>query len=91
MLDRLKREPALISGLVAAAIALVTAFGLELSNEQVGVTMAVTAAVLAIVTRQSVTPNIAVAAKSEPPAAQPVAGPAAEGINDPVDVLSDVC
>lgn len=49
-----RREPALILGAVQAIIALVVAFGVELSNEQTGALLAVTAAVLAVVTRQSV-------------------------------------
>ena len=51
-----KREPALILGLVGAVIALVIAFGLELSSEQVGGIMAGTSALLAVVTRSQVTP-----------------------------------
>lgn len=58
----LKREPALISGVVAAVIALAVAFGFDLSGEKIGAIMAVVAAVLAIVTRASVTPNVSVAA-----------------------------
>lgn len=49
-----KREPALIIGLVQAIIALAVAFGFELSSEQVGAVLALTAAGLAVVTRQSV-------------------------------------
>lgn len=56
----LKREPALFSGLVAATIALVTAFGLELTAEQVGAIMALTTAVLSVIVRQNVTPYPAV-------------------------------
>jgi len=49
-----KREPALIIGAAQAIIALAVAFGFELSNEQTGALLAVTAAVLAVCTRQSV-------------------------------------
>ncbi len=56
MLNILKREPALASGFVAAVIALVVAFGLDLSSEQIGSIMAVVAAALAVVTRANVTP-----------------------------------
>lgn len=52
----MNREPAFIIGLIEAVIALVTAFGLDLSVEQVGGIMAVTTAVLSILTRQLVTP-----------------------------------
>ena len=57
MLDRVRREPALVSGLVAAVIALVVSFGLELSPEQIGSIMAVVAALLAFVVRSQVTPT----------------------------------
>lgn len=50
------REPALLLGLVQAALALLLAFGLDLSPEQQGTILALTAAVLAVVTRQQVTP-----------------------------------
>lgn len=49
-----KREPALIIGMVQAIIALAIAFGFDLSSEQVGAVLALTAAGLAVVTRQSV-------------------------------------
>lgn len=51
------REPALILGLVQSVLALVLAFGVELSEEQVGAILAVTAALLAVVTRSRVTPT----------------------------------
>jgi hypothetical protein len=57
MLARIKREPALAVGLVQTVLGLVLAFGVDLSNEQVGAIMAVTAAVLALVTRSQVTPT----------------------------------
>ena len=60
MIDRLKREPALVLGLVGALIALGAAFGLDLSKEQTGAITATVVAVLAVVTRQSVTPNATV-------------------------------
>lgn len=50
------REPVLVQGVVQTVLALVLAFGVDLSNEQVGAILAVTAAVLALVTRQTVTP-----------------------------------
>lgn len=56
MLDRIRREPALISGAVAALIALLTAFGLQLSAEQVGAILAVVTSVLALVVRTQVVP-----------------------------------
>jgi hypothetical protein len=52
----MKREPALILGAVQAVLALVVSFGLDLTTEQVGAILAVTAAILAVVTRQRVSP-----------------------------------
>lgn len=57
IVDRIKKEPALVSGLVAAVIALGVSFGLDLSEEQIGAIMAVTAAVLALVVRSQVSPK----------------------------------
>lgn len=51
------REPALILGAIQAALALSLAFGAKLSTEQVGAIMAASAAVMAVITRQLVTPN----------------------------------
>ena len=88
MLDRIRREPALVTGLVSAVIALGAAFGLDLSGEQTGAIMAVTAAVLAVVTRQSVTPNADVQAVTDDSSPTGVAaGPAAEApTGEPVQV-----
>ena len=49
-----KREPALFYGLVNAVIALVVSFGLELKADQIGALLAVTSALLALVTRRQV-------------------------------------
>lgn len=56
MLERIKAEPVLVTGLVRALILCVTAFGLSLSPEQVAGIMLVVEAGLAFVTRASVTP-----------------------------------
>jgi hypothetical protein len=64
----IKNEPALIVGLVQAVIALVLAFGVSLSEEQVGSILAITSVILAIVTRMLVTPNDKVPTPVEPPA-----------------------
>ena len=50
------REPAAVLGTVQALIALVVAFGFELSAGQVGAIVAASAAVLTLVTRSQVTP-----------------------------------
>lgn len=57
MNERIRREPALVVGLVQAILALVVAFGLDLSGEQTAAILAVTAAVLAFVVRSQVTPT----------------------------------
>jgi hypothetical protein len=67
-----KSEPAAIAGAVQAALGLLLAFGVRLSTEQVGAVMAVVAAVLALVVRQSVTPVAsAPQAGGQPPPAAP--------------------
>jgi hypothetical protein len=53
----MRTEPALILGALQSAIALAVSFGLSLTPEQIGAILALSAAVLAIVTRQLVTPN----------------------------------
>lgn len=52
----IRREPALAAGLVQAVLALLVTFGVDLSQEQVGAILAVTAAVLALVVRAQVSP-----------------------------------
>lgn len=52
-----KREPALFYGLVNSVLALVLAFGVELSVEQTGAILAATSALLAVITRSKVTPT----------------------------------
>ena len=52
----MKTEPALIIAAVQAIIALAVSFGLHLSPEQIGAIMAVTAAILGLITRSFVTP-----------------------------------
>jgi hypothetical protein len=87
--EKIKREPALLLGLLAAGFALAASFGLELSKEQTGSITAVVVAILALVTRQNVTPNVSVAAKEGPPPADAlVAGPAADVPDgEPVEVF----
>ena len=50
------REPVMLLAAVQAIIALVVAFGLELTPEQVGAVTAVAAAVLGVVARSQVSP-----------------------------------
>lgn len=50
------REPAMVIALVQAALVLGVSFGLHLTPEQSGAILAVTAAVLGLVTRSQVSP-----------------------------------
>lgn len=52
------REPILWLAFVQAVIAFVVSFGLDLSGEQTGSIMAVTAALLGLVARQRVSPVV---------------------------------
>lgn len=52
-----KREPALFYGLVNTVLALILAFGVDLTTEQTGAILAVTSALLALITRSQVTPT----------------------------------
>jgi len=56
LLDRIQNEPVLVTAFVQAVLGLLLAFGLDLSNEQVGSIMALTAAGLAFIARSKVTP-----------------------------------
>lgn len=56
--ERVRNEPALVTGIVSAAIALAISFGFGLSEQQVGAIMAFVVAILSVVTRQAVTPNV---------------------------------
>lgn len=50
------REPALVMGLVQAAVALAVGFGLDITAEQVALVNGFVAAVLSVVVRSQVTP-----------------------------------
>lgn len=57
MLDRIKKEPAIVAGIVQAVLGLLLAFGVSLSTEQTGAILAITAAILALFVRSQVTPT----------------------------------
>jgi len=57
ILDFIKREPAAITSTVAAVIALLVSFGLDLSNDQVGAITAIATLIAGFVTRATVTPS----------------------------------
>jgi hypothetical protein len=86
ILERIKNEPALVVGLVSAIIALLLAFGLSLTDEQVGGIMAVVVAILAVVTRSQVTPTRVVAAEVKQ--GEVVTGPAAPPAGEPAAVVT---
>jgi hypothetical protein len=56
MWQLIKEEPVSTQGIIQAAPALATSFGLGLSSSQMGAILAVTAAILTFLTRQQVTP-----------------------------------
>ncbi len=52
-----KREPVMFLAVVQTLIALVVAFGLKLTPEQIGAVLAFTSAVLGLIARSQVTPK----------------------------------
>ena len=57
IVERIKNEPALVAGVVQAALALLVAFNVPLSQEQTAAILGVSAAVLALLVRHQVTPT----------------------------------
>lgn len=57
MIDRIRNEPALLSGLVVVLLNLLAAFGLELNAEQTVAINAFVVAGLAVLVRSQVTPT----------------------------------
>lgn len=55
-----KKEPAAITSIVAAIIALAVSFGLSLSNDQVGAITAIASLLAGFITRATVTPTTGV-------------------------------
>ena len=70
MIDKIRREPALVTGLVLAVIGVVSAFGLHVTDGQSAGIVSLVGAVLALfgagVTRSQVTPAREVAVKRDP-------------------------
>jgi hypothetical protein len=56
MLSFIRSEPVAAQAVVQAGLALVCAFGAHLTVEQIGATLAFSAAVLGLITRQLVSP-----------------------------------
>lgn len=87
ILDRLRREPVLLTMAGALMVSGLAAFGLELSREQSAWVTALVVFVGAVVGRSQVTPTVNVAAKEQEPGAPLEAGPAADvKTGDAVDV-----
>lgn len=57
ILESIKGEPALVAGFLQALLGLLLAFGVPLTDEQVGAILALSAAVLAFAVRSRVTPT----------------------------------
>lgn len=58
MLDLIRREPALVAGLLNAVVLALSVFVWHLSPEQIAAIMGVATAVLAVVVRSQVTPTV---------------------------------
>jgi hypothetical protein len=54
---RIQSEPALVSGFIAAALALIGSFGVNLNADQIGTILAIVSAGLALLVRSQVTPT----------------------------------
>ena len=92
IIDKVRREPALLVAFVSAVLILLTEFGVDLTAGQQASIVGVIIAIGAIVVRQSVTPNISVGALEDDqsnPNGELMAGQAA-GVptGDPVDVVA---
>ena len=57
IIDRIRTEPVLVTGFLQTVLGLLLAFGVNLSPEQTGAVLAVTAAALAFIARKQVTPT----------------------------------
>lgn len=86
IVERIKREPALVVGLITAILALAASFGLDLTKEQTGSIIALAIAVMAFFVRQQVVPARAVEAY-QTIQGETVSGPAAPPAGEPAVVL----
>lgn len=57
LLEKIRNEPVLVTGFIQAVLGLLLAFGVDLSTEQVGSVLALSAAMLAFIARGKVTPT----------------------------------
>jgi hypothetical protein len=65
MLEKIQKNPVLLTSALRSLIAAAGAFGFELTGEQMFALMAALEAILALFTREAVTPNINVQRKVE--------------------------
>lgn len=77
------REPAMIAAMVQAGLALVVAFGVDLSAEQLAALVAVSAALFGLLTRQAVVPTAKVPVPIVPPLER-VIGDVSDLVTNPV-------
>lgn len=91
IIERIKNEPALVTTTVAALLGLLSAFGLDLTDEQTAAITTIATLAAGILTRQQVTPTRKVGAEDVSAPAEPTsleAGPAADvPEGTPVDVV----
>ena len=91
VVDKVRREPALLVAFVSAVLILLTEFGVDLTAGQQASIIGVIIAIGAIIVRQSVTPNISVGALEDDqgnPNGELMAGQASSVPDgDPVDVV----
>ena len=92
IIDKVRREPALLVAFVTAVLILLTEFGVDLTAGQQASIIGVIIAIGAIIVRQSVTPNISVGALEDDqgnPNGELMAGQASSVPDgDPVDVVA---
>ena len=68
LITLIKAEPAAFFAVVQSGLALIMAFGLKLTADQIGAILSFTSVVLGFATRSMVTPNVAPAVAPAPPA-----------------------
>jgi ascorbate-specific PTS system EIIC-type component UlaA len=93
LFERVRREPAVVVGLVTAVLLLLTEFGVNITSGQQAAIVGVVIAIGAIIVRQSVTPNVSVGALTDnqenPGGDDLMAGQASDVPDgDPVDVVA---
>ena len=86
---RIRRQPALLVGLVQAVLLVLVEFNVEVTEGQQAAIMSLIIAIGAVIIWNSVTPNVSVGAKQDDLEPGMVAGDASPLLNDtPVDVTA---